>query len=82
MLRVFGASILIVLAIGVMVTLSRKAASDDTALWTAPDSGGIAAEPEAALILYGRSLIVSTSIYFGPRGRLMRTGNGMNCQNC
>jgi thiosulfate dehydrogenase len=100
MLRVFGASIIIVLVIGVMVTLwfppksrpvktantvgavSRKAASDDTALWAAPDSGGIVSSPDAALISYGRSLIVSTSIYFGPHGRLKRAGNGMNCQNC
>ena len=98
MSRVFGAGIVIVIAIGLSVllwfhpepgpahtavhTASWKTASADTALWAAPDSNGIAFLPDAARILYGRSLIVFTSFYFGPRGRLTRAGNGMNCQNC
>lgn len=94
MSRVSGAGIVIALAIGVPVllwfhrgpgpvhTASWKTGSADTALWAAPDSNGIAASPDAARISYGRSLIVSTSFYFGPRGRLTRAGNGMNCQNC
>jgi thiosulfate dehydrogenase len=94
MLRVFGACILIVLALMLAVVLwfrskprhvssiGSKAVSSDTALWAAPDSGGIVSSPDAALILYGRSLIVFTSVYFGPHGRLGKAGNGMNCQNC
>ncbi len=94
MLRVFGVAILIVLAMMLAVVLwfrskprpvssiVSKANSADTTLWAAPDSGGIASSPDAALILYGRSLIVFTSVYFGPHGRLGRAGNGMNCQNC
>jgi thiosulfate dehydrogenase len=94
MSRVFGAGIFIVLAMMLMVMLwirskpglinsvGRKVVSADSALWAAPDSGGIASSPDAALILYGRSLIVCTSVYLGPQGRLEKVGNGMNCQNC
>jgi thiosulfate dehydrogenase len=62
--------------------LGRKSKSADVALWAAPDSASIASLPDAALVMYGRSLIVSTSRYFGPHGSLGRIGNGMNCQNC
>jgi thiosulfate dehydrogenase len=94
MSRAFGASIILVLAIGVAIELrlrtgpmpvnmdSKTAPSADTTLWTAPDPGGMATSPDAALIRYGRWLIACTSAYVGPRGRLARTGNGMNCQNC
>jgi thiosulfate dehydrogenase len=34
------------------------------------------------LIRYGRSLIVNTSYYYGPRGRIGQITNGLNCQNC
>lgn len=77
MLRIFGAGILILLVIGLTAVLwfrskpkpvnrvGRKAVSADSVLWAAPDSSDIASSPDAVLILYGRSLIVSTSIYFG-----------------
>jgi thiosulfate dehydrogenase len=94
MSRMIGTGAIIFIVIGVIGALwfrlarrpanvpGRKESSSDTALWVAPDSAEIAISPEAALILYGRRLIVSTSVYVGPRGRLMRAGNGMNCQNC
>jgi len=34
------------------------------------------------LIAYGKDLIVSTSKYFGPKGSISQTSNGMNCTNC
>lgn len=89
-----GGSAIILIVIGVIGALwfrsarvpinvaGRKESSPDTALWVAPDSAAIAVSPDASLILYGRRLIVSTSVYVGPHGRLMRAGNGMNCQNC
>ncbi len=33
-------------------------------------------------LLYGMDLIANTSKYFGPKGSLAQTFNGMNCQNC
>jgi thiosulfate dehydrogenase len=50
--------------------------------WAAPDTLTIAFSPDASLIRYGRDLIAHTSRYFGPKGRLGREANGMNCQNC
>lgn len=34
------------------------------------------------MIRYGHDLIENTSYYFGPRGKVSQTTNGMNCQNC
>jgi thiosulfate dehydrogenase len=51
-------------------------------VWVAPDSSLIPNTEEGLLIRYGRELIRSTSLYFGPAGRISRQANGMNCQNC
>lgn len=53
-----------------------------TVLWMAPDTAMIPYTPNGAMILYGRDLIVHTSIYLGPRGKIAAISNGMNCQNC
>jgi thiosulfate dehydrogenase len=37
---------------------------------------------ERALVIYGEELITNTSRYFGPHGKIQKTANGMNCQNC
>lgn len=37
---------------------------------------------EGNLIYYGRQLVEHTSVYLGPRGKVRRVSNGMNCQNC
>src|SRR6516225_1175414 len=50
--------------------------------WHAPDSLSIPKTEEGRLISYGRELIKHTSIYLGPKGKVMHTTNGMNCQNC
>jgi thiosulfate dehydrogenase len=50
--------------------------------WVAPDSSLIPHSAEGALIRYGKDLITNTSLYFGPKGRVSRLANGMNCQNC
>ena len=50
--------------------------------WTAPDSSSIPSTEEGDLIRYGQRLIAYTSAFFGPRGTLDRTSNGMTCQNC
>ncbi len=34
------------------------------------------------LIWYGHELIANTAYYFGPKGIIAHTTNGMNCQNC
>jgi len=50
--------------------------------WIIPDTSEITDPEEAKLIKYGRSLIVNTSWYFGPKGVIAHKSNGLNCQNC
>jgi thiosulfate dehydrogenase len=50
--------------------------------WVAPDTSTIPHSPEGVLIRYGRELIVNTSVYLGPKGKIAAISNGMNCQNC
>jgi thiosulfate dehydrogenase len=47
-----------------------------------PDTGKIPQTPAGDLTRYGRALIVRTADYFGPRGTIARSTNGMNCDNC
>lgn len=35
-----------------------------------------------AQVIYGEDIIANTSRYFGPKGTVLQTTNGMNCQNC
>ncbi len=50
--------------------------------WIAPDTSSIPDNEEGRLIRYGRSLIVNTAFYLGPKGIVSQISNGMNCQNC
>jgi thiosulfate dehydrogenase len=50
--------------------------------WEAPDIDQLPFTSEGELIRYGKSLIVNTSFYLGPRGKVAAISNGMNCQNC
>ncbi len=50
--------------------------------WQAPDSGNIPDNDSGRLILYGMNLVRHTANYFGPKGTINRSANGMNCQNC
>ncbi len=51
-------------------------------VWVAPDTTQIKTEKNAAQIIYGRELIANTSLYLGPKGKVLQMSNGMNCQNC
>jgi thiosulfate dehydrogenase len=51
-------------------------------LWKAPDESTIPEGEEGEAIRYGRDLIVHTSEYLGPNGKVKAISNGMNCQNC
>ncbi len=39
-------------------------------------------KPEDSLVRLGHDLIENTYYYFGPKGTVAKTSNGMNCQNC
>jgi thiosulfate dehydrogenase len=51
-------------------------------LWIAPDISTVPPTEEGELIRYGQQLVSYTAVFFGPRGRLGKNANGMNCQNC
>jgi thiosulfate dehydrogenase len=51
-------------------------------VWVAPDSSSIKDEKNADEISYGKELIANTAFYFGPKGKIQHSSNGMNCQNC
>jgi len=46
--------------------------------WFAPDIEEVTDQQ----ILFGRELIMHTSKYLGPEGKISKLSNGMNCQNC
>ena len=50
--------------------------------WIPASIDNIQDEKEKSIINYGKELIEHTSIYFGPKGLLSNSSNGMNCQNC
>ncbi|MEO6684105.1 MAG: c-type cytochrome [Ginsengibacter sp.] len=50
--------------------------------WAAPDTLLIPATKEGDLIRYGRELILNTSRFLGPAGKVVHISNGMNCNNC
>lgn len=56
----------------------------DSSAWVGPGVYQIPinTDKEGASIKYGYELIKHTSVYFGPRGSLQQTSNGMNCTNC
>lgn len=55
---------------------------EKTAAWIAPNDASLPPGEEGASIRYGRDLIANTAKYFGPKGKIARISNGMNCQNC
>lgn len=54
----------------------------EDSLWQAPDERTITDKEQRQLVEYGHDLIVRTSYYFGPKGKIAPITNGMNCQNC
>lgn len=54
----------------------------DLAYVAAPDTSLMHSEKNFKEILYGKELIANTSFYFGPKGKISYSSNGMNCQNC
>ncbi len=56
----------------------------DTSVWVGPSYLQIPynADSNGKLIWYGYELIAHTAKYFGPKGLVQQTTNGMNCQNC
>lgn len=66
-----------------VTTTTATPPSDNTVYWKSPDISTLDTSAEKEKILYGKALIASTAIYFGPQGKVkMNATNGMNCQNC
>lgn len=88
--KIYGSVVVILTALLALVSLlisrtipghpAKKSA--ETFYWFPPDTEFVHERPDADQILYGRELIRNTSYYLGPNGTVMKTTNGMNCQNC
>lgn len=50
--------------------------------WKAPDTSQLGHTIQDELIRYGRTLILHTANFFGPKGSIAHVSNGMNCENC
>ncbi|MDB4901860.1 MAG: c-type cytochrome [Mucilaginibacter sp.] len=50
--------------------------------WVIPDTNELGNTEDAKLIKYGRSLIVNTSYFLGPKGIIAHKSNGLSCQSC
>ena len=86
--------ILLFVIIAVVIARSFHADQKETAsvdpvkvladtLWHGPHKDEIPTLTEAGkMIMYGHELIANTSYYLGPKGKVARITNGMNCQNC
>ncbi|MDZ4664633.1 MAG: c-type cytochrome [Bacteroidota bacterium] len=61
---------------------AKKRAQDTVKYWQAPDEASLNGSEQKESILYGKDLISNTSIYFGEKGKIFSSTNGMNCQNC
>jgi thiosulfate dehydrogenase len=55
---------------------------EDENVWIAPDTASIPQDDSGKLISYGRNIVIHTSKYFGPKGSLDKSTNGLTCQNC
>jgi thiosulfate dehydrogenase len=71
-----------VLIAGVSKSHEAVITTPESNLWQAPDIHDSSFFAEGDLIPYGRDLIVNTSYYLGPKGKVAAISNGMNCQNC
>lgn len=53
-----------------------------TDFWVPADISAIGDENLMKQVEYGKDIISQTAIYFGPKGRIAHSTNGMNCKNC
>ncbi len=61
---------------------SVSAKVSEEIFWSSPDLNMVKDVALRTQIEYGKELIAHTSRYLGPKGLVMQTTNGMNCQNC
>src|SRR5438477_441838 len=61
---------------------AHRVANEPERPWQATGSNDLPSSDAGNLIRYGRDLIVHTSLYLGPKGKVANISNGMNCQNC
>lgn len=66
----------------VKVSEQNTLITDTSDLWQAQDIELVKDTILKAKLLYGRELVVHTAKYLGPKGSVMQSSNGLNCQNC
>ena len=71
------ALVLFIAVLSIQAFINFKNTSIDKSL-----PGSLQKNQEDSLVNYGRQLIQHTATYFGPKGTVASTTNGMNCNNC
>jgi thiosulfate dehydrogenase len=68
----------------IIETDNKKIDSNFVQVWTPPEEWTLMRlkTDEQELVKYGKNLIAHTAEYLGPKGRVAKISNGMNCQNC
>jgi thiosulfate dehydrogenase len=88
--HIFPVSIILLAALLLTVAVWQRFNHPDIVLiekdtancWTGAGEEQIPVTAAGMEIRYGRSLIANTAYYLGPKGKVARITNGMNCQNC
>lgn len=62
---------------------SNKLNKEMNSFWVAADMNQVNGDSNyKKQLAYGKALIAHTATYLGPKGSVMHSTNGMNCQNC
>jgi thiosulfate dehydrogenase len=60
----------------------KKPYKHEKPVWKLISMDAVMHEKDPKLVKYGRELIANTAYYLGPKGKIAKQTNGMNCQNC
>jgi thiosulfate dehydrogenase len=61
---------------------SKKMEAEFASFWVPVDIASVIDNKLKEQLEYGKDLIAHTAKYLGPKGSVMQSTNGMNCQNC
>ena len=81
-IRVVARVLVLLVGLPVSVALTGLSSPGKKPHRAGPAVTSSASDSDPGLIGYGKELIAHTATYLGPRGKVARLSNGMNCPNC
>ncbi len=94
LLLIIGVLVIAIIAMPFILQQNKEAAekilhvknttadADTTRYWAPADIAAVTDSDLKKQIELGKDLVAHTAKYFGPRGTISKSTNGMNCQNC